>query len=140
MPTFALDRGPSREGVQVGRAARPCDAVFRLRGVIAPDHPRRCAVRACCLLLGSLLTALLLVACAPPRPPATLAALPSGFPLVVTDDAGRSVQFAAPPARLVSLSPGHTQTLYALGARDRLIATDRYSDHPAANAPKATLT
>jgi len=97
-------------------------------------------VRACCLLLGSLLTALLLVACAPPRPPATLAALPSGFPLVVTDDAGRSVQFAAPPARLVSLSPGHTETLYALGAGDRLIATDRYSDHPAANAPKATLT
>ncbi len=63
----------------------------------------------------------------------------AAFPVTVTDDAKRSVTFAQAPQRIVSLSPGLTETLYALGVGDRVIATDLYSDFPAENKPKATL-
>jgi iron complex transport system substrate-binding protein len=59
--------------------------------------------------------------------------------LTVTDDDGRVVTFDRPPQRIISLSPGTTESLYALGAGDRVIVTDQYSDYPAANQPKAKL-
>lgn len=64
---------------------------------------------------------------------------PAGFPVTVTDDAGDTVTFDRPPQRIISLSPGHTETLYALGLGDRVIATDTYSNYPPENKPKATL-
>jgi iron complex transport system substrate-binding protein len=67
------------------------------------------------------------------------AAPAAGFPVTVTDDAGRTVTFDRPPRRIISLSPGHTETLYALGLGDAVIETDTYSDYPAANQPKAKL-
>ncbi|MBN8492504.1 MAG: ABC transporter substrate-binding protein [Burkholderiales bacterium] len=39
---------------------------------------------------------------------------------------------AAPPQRVVSLVPGLTESICALGACDRLVGTDRYSNWPAA--------
>ena len=39
---------------------------------------------------------------------------------------------AAPPLRIVSLVPGLTESVCALGACDRLVGTDRYSNWPAA--------
>jgi len=59
--------------------------------------------------------------------------------VTVTDDAGRKVTFSSAPQRIISLSPGHTETLYALGAGDRVIVTDQYSDFPAENQSKAKL-
>lgn len=80
------------------------------------------------------------VAVAPaPAAPASSAPVATGFPLTVTDDAGRKVTFDRPPQRIISLSPGYTETLYALGLGDRVVATDSYSDYPAANKSKATL-
>ena len=35
------------------------------------------------------------------------------------------------PERIVSLSPTHTEMLFAIGAGDRLVAVDEFSDHPA---------
>jgi iron complex transport system substrate-binding protein len=64
---------------------------------------------------------------------------PARFPVTVTDDANRSVTFEKSPQRIVSLSPGLTETLYALGMGDRIVASDQYSDFPAENKPKATL-
>lgn len=78
--------------------------------------------------------------CRPPRaaqPPAAVAV--TGFPLEVVDDGGRRVTLPAPPLRIVSLSPAHTETLYALGAGDKLIAADTYSDYPAEVRAKARL-
>ncbi len=79
--------------------------------------------------------------------PASVAAGPraalaqSSYPLTVVDDAGASVTFQAPPQRIVSLTPGHTETVYALGAGDRLVAVDTYSDYPAeARAVPVRLT
>ncbi len=50
--------------------------------------------------------------------------------LVLHDDLKRAVDFAHPPQRIVSLLPSLTETVCALGACDRLVATDRYSDWP----------
>jgi len=50
--------------------------------------------------------------------------------LVLRDDLQHAVTFAQPPQRIVSLLPSITETVCALGACDRLVATDRYSDWP----------
>jgi iron complex transport system substrate-binding protein len=77
-----------------------------------------------------LLAAVLLAACgvgASPSPASTTAT----FPLTVTDDLGRAVTLSSAPARIVSLSGAHTETLFALGVADRVVAVDPYSDYPA---------
>jgi iron complex transport system substrate-binding protein len=61
------------------------------------------------------------------------------FPMTVKDDSGRTMRFAAPPRRIVSLAPAHTETLYALGAGPRVVGADTYSDYPAAARAKARL-
>jgi iron complex transport system substrate-binding protein len=51
---------------------------------------------------------------------------------LVRDDLGRDVRFAQPPQRIITLLPSITETVCALGDCDRLVATDRYSNWPAA--------
>jgi iron complex transport system substrate-binding protein len=50
----------------------------------------------------------------------------------VSDDLGRTVAVARPPLRIVSLTPGATEMLFAAGAGAQLIATVQYSSEPAA--------
>jgi iron complex transport system substrate-binding protein len=50
--------------------------------------------------------------------------------VVVRDDLQREVTLAHPARRIVSLLPSLTETVCALGACERLLATDRYSDWP----------
>jgi iron complex transport system substrate-binding protein len=50
----------------------------------------------------------------------------------VTDDSGRLVVVRAPPLRIVSLSPGGAEMLFAAGAGSELVATVEYSDVPPA--------
>ena len=50
----------------------------------------------------------------------------------VTDDAGREVCLDAPAQRIISLSPGVTELLFAAGAGERLRGAVRYSDYPEA--------
>ncbi len=52
--------------------------------------------------------------------------------VVVTDDTGQRVRLDAPARRIVSLAPHITETLYAAGAGDHVIATVSHSDHPEA--------
>jgi iron complex transport system substrate-binding protein len=54
----------------------------------------------------------------------------TAFPLTITDDAGIASTFAASPQRIVSLNPGLTEITFALGAGNRLVAVDTYSDYP----------
>jgi iron complex transport system substrate-binding protein len=48
----------------------------------------------------------------------------------VRDDRGEKVLLAAPPQRIVSLLPSLTESVCALGACDRLVGTDRFSNWP----------
>ena len=61
-----------------------------------------------------------------PTPAPTPTALPSpstaaAFPLTLTDDEGTVVELAAKPSKIVSLTPAVTETLFAIGAGDRLV-------------------
>jgi len=50
----------------------------------------------------------------------------------VTDDSGATVRLAAPAKRIVSLAPHVTETLFAIGAGERIVGTVDYSDYPEA--------
>jgi iron complex transport system substrate-binding protein len=54
----------------------------------------------------------------------------TAFPLTITDDAGVTTTFAASPQRIVTLNPGLTEITFALGAGNRLVAVDSFSDYP----------
>ena len=56
------------------------------------------------------------------------------FPRTVTDDEGTPIHLSTQPERIVSLTPGTTEILFAVGAADRVVATDDASDYP----PEAT--
>jgi iron complex transport system substrate-binding protein len=58
--------------------------------------------------------------------------------LALRDDRGVSVQLDRAPRRIVSLLPSLTETVCALGACDRLVGTDRFSNWPdsVASLPK----
>ena len=51
--------------------------------------------------------------------------------ILVRDDRGSEFRAAVPPGRIVSLLPSLTESVCALGACDRLVGTDRYSNSPA---------
>lgn len=59
--------------------------------------------------------------------------------LTVIDDAGRSVTLDRPPKRIMALTPGHTEILFALGAEDRIVAVDQWSDYPPAAKVKPRI-
>ncbi len=96
-------------------------------------------------LMFALALVLALAGCAPaPAAPAASAATAAAtqtpaFPLTLTDDANRPVTIAALPARIVSIAPSNTEMLFAVGAGDRVVAVDRYSDYPAAAKTKESL-
>ncbi len=76
----------------------------------------------------------LAVVCAPWVLAATLAPPNSAAqqPLVVTDDTGTRLSLPGPARRIVSLTPGGTEMLFAAGAGDRILATSRGSEAPEA--------
>ena len=54
-------------------------------------------------------------------PAATATPAPT-FPVTITDDEGTAVEIPAEPQRIVSLTPAATETLFALGVADRVVA------------------
>jgi iron complex transport system substrate-binding protein len=48
----------------------------------------------------------------------------------VTDEMGRKIQIPQTIHRVISLAPSITETLYALGVQDRLVADTKYCDYP----------
>ena len=53
-------------------------------------------------------------------------------PLVVKDDKGRQVEVPQPLKRIISLAPSVTETIYAVGAQDRLVADTDVCNYPPA--------
>lgn len=61
------------------------------------------------------------------------------YPLSITDGLGRTVTIARQPERIVSLSPTHTETLFALGVSPKIVAVTTVDSYPpeVAQLPKA---
>ncbi|HEV2251043.1 MAG TPA: helical backbone metal receptor [Candidatus Limnocylindria bacterium] len=60
----------------------------------------------------------------------------AAFPTSITDFQGRSVAISKRPERIVSIGPSNTEFLFALGAGDRVVGDDDFSDEPAAAKTK----
>lgn len=65
-------------------------------------------------------------------------AAPAAFPVTVIGSNGK-VTVSKRPARIVSLSPTATETLFAIGAGPQVVAVDDQSDYPKA-APRTALS
>lgn len=77
---------------------------------------------------------LVLSGCASQAPvekaPVATSSTPS--PKFPRDDLGREVQLKSPANRVVSIGPGATETIFALGAGSKLVGRDQVSDFPEA--------
>ena len=60
----------------------------------------------------------------------------AAFPATVTDFQGKAVTISARPSRIVSIGASNTEFLFALGAGDRVVGVDDFSDEPAAAKAK----
>lgn len=54
----------------------------------------------------------------------------SGYPIRITDDTGITCEIPEKPTRIVSLSPGNTEILFALGLGDRVVGVTKYCNYP----------
>ena len=62
--------------------------------------------------------------------PSSTAASPTSAQITVTGDDGVAVTLAAPPLKVVSLTPATSELMFALGAGDRLVGRTDYDDYP----------
>lgn len=58
------------------------------------------------------------------------AAAETGYPLTVTDAVGREVEIEGRPERIVSMAPSITETLFAVGAGERVVGVTTADDYP----------
>jgi iron complex transport system substrate-binding protein len=56
----------------------------------------------------------------------------AGAEISVIDDSGATVRLSQPARRIISLAPHITETLFAVGAGERVVGVVDYSDYPAA--------
>jgi iron complex transport system substrate-binding protein len=54
----------------------------------------------------------------------------STLPVTVTDDSGHTITLNSYPQRIVSLAPGNTQIIFAVGAGDNVVGVTDYCDYP----------
>jgi iron complex transport system substrate-binding protein len=59
----------------------------------------------------------------------------AAFPVTLADDEGTAIDITAEPETIVSLTPASTEILFAIGAGDRVVATDESSDFPQEAVP-----
>ena len=70
---------------------------------------------------------------------ATACAGAQSEPGAITDDSGRQVHLNSTPSRIVSHVPSITETLFALGLGDKLVADSDYCDYPEAAKTKPKI-
>jgi iron complex transport system substrate-binding protein len=64
----------------------------------------------------------------PDSPPTAPTA--AAFPVTIVDDGGTEVALLAEPQTIVSLTPSHTEILFALGLGDRVVGVTTFCDYP----------
>ena len=52
------------------------------------------------------------------------------FPIALKDSLGNVVKLESPPRRIISLAPSITETLFAIGAGDRVVGVTTFDDYP----------
>lgn len=63
----------------------------------------------------------------------------AAYPVKVIDDMGKMQMIARKPMRIVSLSPSHTEVLFALGVGNRVVGRTDFCDYPAEAAKVASV-
>ncbi len=53
------------------------------------------------------------------------------YPLVIEDHSAAKVEIPSEPKRIISLYPSHTEILFALGLKEKVIAVTKYDNYPA---------
>jgi len=97
----------------------------------------RLTTKTAIIITASALLAALFGACAPAsQTPAPAGWGESAFPLDITDQMGRQVVIEHIPEMIVSLSPGNTEIVYALGLDERLVGVTEFCDYPGAAKDK----
>ena len=132
LATFPPTAAPARRALARWQAAQGCSACSGNAAAAAPK-PARTAFRTLPVVLISLVCTGLIGAAAAvvQAAPAAAPAAPSAR-IVLVDDTGAKVTLAGPARRIVSLSAGATELLFAAGAGDRIVATVTGADEPAA--------
>jgi len=95
--------------------------------------------RARLALPALLLSLFVLVGCAGREPSPAAPSESAGFPVRVDAPGGQPLTLDHRPARIVSLSPAGTETLFAIGADQQVVAVDDQSDYPP-RAPHTSLS
>jgi iron complex transport system substrate-binding protein len=65
--------------------------------------------------------------------------LKTQYPLTVTDATGESFTFDKAPAKIVSVSPAETESLFALGLDEQIVGVSDYDDYPEAATAKPKM-
>jgi iron complex transport system substrate-binding protein len=84
-------------------------------------NPSPSQARGFLLPIAGLLAVLIIAACTAAAPTPTPSPTAAAFPLTLTGDDGKTVTVEAKPQKIVSLMPGETETLYAIGAGERVV-------------------
>ncbi|SFQ35234.1 iron complex transport system substrate-binding protein [Amycolatopsis arida] len=87
----------------------------------------------------ALLGVAVLAGCANREEPAEPAPGDAAFPVTVRAEGAPAVTLEKRPERIVSLSPSATETLFAVGAGQQVVAVDNQSTHPP-QAPRTDLS
>jgi iron complex transport system substrate-binding protein len=95
------------------------------------------------LIVLFVLVSVVLTGCGAPQsaatPLPTTAPSSSAFPVTIVDGVGNQVTLESEPERIISLAPGHTETLYALGLGDRVVGVTAFCNYPAEAAEKTQV-
>ena len=100
----------------------------------------RLTTKATVPLIVSAFVMAFLGACAPiaEKPTAPGQSEPA-FPFTVTDQTGREVRIEKIPERIVSLAPGNTEIVYALGLEEKLVGVTKFCNYPEAAKDKPKI-
>ena len=102
-------------------------------------HRRRARRLSALTLAGALVLAGCGAERAEENPPASGSPEAQSFPVTLTPAEGEPVTIDARPERIVSMSASNTETLFAIGAGDQVVAVDEQSTYPA-DAPRTDLS
>ena len=76
------------------------------------------------------LCALLLTACGGPSAGTSESEEGPGYPVFVEDDVGRRVEIGSRPVKIGSMAPSVTETIFAVGAGERVVGVTTADDYP----------